>query len=607
MTPPGREAPTAARREPPSGTDERTAAGLRTGLRLLVPFVRYGWARYLASALLALAGAGSQLVPYWAVYQAVEAVVDGTATRDGLVSQVVLAAAGVVAMTGLLGASTWMSHRAAFATLEQIRLRIGERLGEVPLGYLTRRRSGQVQQVLNDDVERLESFLAHAVPDLISAAGMLIITGVWLLVVDWRLGLAALSVILVSLPMMVFAASIGSDKTEAYGRAMARMNGSLVEFVRGMPVIRAFNRAELAFTETSTAIREATGFQAAWGRQVLPSYTAAYTLLASNVVVIVPVGLWLWNHRLIGTADLVFFLILGLGYTSSVMKLLQLTTQLGRLAVGAARVTDLDRAPVMPQPARPATLAEPGIVFEAVRFAHRGLDGRDVTALDDVSLSAGPGTVTALVGPSGSGKSTMAKLVCRFWDVDSGAVRVCGVDVREMPQGQLMSVVSLVLQETFLFDDTVAANLRLARPGASDDQVVSAAEAARAHEFIVALPQGYQTRIGERGATLSGGERQRLSIARAFLKDAPIVVLDEATAFVDPENETALQDALGELVRGRTLLIVAHRLSTIVGADQILVLDGGRIVERGTHRDLVVAAGLYTRMWAAFTAGVVPS
>jgi ATP-binding cassette subfamily B protein IrtA len=578
-----------------------------TGLRLLTPFARYGRGHYFASALLALLGTAAQLAPYWAVYDALRAVVAGTARRAGLYEDALVAAGGVLAMAGLLGVSTWMSHRAAFATLEHLRLRIGQRLGTVPLGYLTSRRSGAVQRVLNDDVERLESFLAHAIPDLVSAGGVLVMTTVWVLVVDWRMGLVALSVVLVAAPMMVIGASIGGAKTEAYGRAMARMNASIVEFVRGMPVVRTFNRGDELFAETAGAIRDATRFQADWGRRILPIYTGFYTLLASNVVVIVPAGLWLWRRGALGTPDLLFFLVLGLGYTTSLMKLMQLTTQLGRLGVGAALVRDLDRAPTLPQPERPAVLGEPSIELVDVEFAHRDLEGQTVPALRGVSLRAEPGTITALVGPSGAGKSTLAKLVCRFWDVDAGAVRVCGKDVRQMPFEQLMSQVAVVLQETFLFDDTVAANLRLARPQASEAELVAAATAARAHEFVTALPHGYATRIGERGALLSGGEQQRLSIARAILKDAPIVVLDEATAFVDPENEAALQDALGELARGRTLLVVAHRLSTIVGADRILVLDQGRLVESGRHDDLVAAGGLYARMWQAFTATEHPT
>jgi ATP-binding cassette subfamily B protein IrtA len=578
------------------------APGLIDGLRILVPFTRSGRGRYLTAALLAFAGTVCQLVPFWAAYEALRQVVVGEATRESLLRIALVAAAGVVGMAVLLGASTWLSHRAAFATLEEVRLRVGTRLGEVPLGFLSRKRSGEVQRTLADDVERLEWFLAHAVPDLVAAAGMVVLTTVWLFAVDWRLGLAAVSVLLVALPMMSIGMRRGSAKLGGYQRSMARMNASIVEFVRGLPVVRTFNRSADLFAETSDAIRDAARYQAEWGREFLPLFTAFYTILVSNVVVIVPVGLWLWNRGAISVADLLFFFVVGLGYTTPVIKLLQLTTQLGHLGLSAGLVLELDRARPLPEAAAPAVLGRPSIELDGVHFAHQGLDGRLTPALNGVSLSASPGTVTAVVGPSGSGKSTLAKLVCRFWDPDAGAVRVCGVDVRDMPVHQLMDQVACVLQETFLFDDTVAANVRMGRPGATDEQVRDAARRARADEFIAGLPDGYGTRIGERGARLSGGERQRLSIARALLKDAPVVVLDEATAFVDPENEAALQDALTELVRGRTLLVVAHRLSTVAGADQILVLDGGRVVEAGRHDDLVAAGGLYARMWHAFTA-----
>lgn len=573
------------------------------GLRLLLPFARHGAPQYAVSAALALAGTACQLAPYWAVYDMLRAVVAGTATAGLFARATVISLVGVLGMALLLGGSTWMSHRAAFATLEYLRLRIGLRLGEVPLGYLTRRRSGEVQRVLNEDIERLESFLAHALPDLVSAAGVLAGTTVWLLAVDVRMGLAALSVVVVAGPLMALGVSIGSEQTQEYGHAMARMNGSVVEFVRGLPVVRTFHRSEVAFTETAEAIRAATGFQAAWGRRIVALYTAFYTLLASNVVVIVPVGLWWWTRGQLGTADLLFFLVIGLGYTAAAMKVLQLSTQLGRLGLGAALVTELDAAPRLPQSTTPAALGEPAVDLSEVHFAHTALDGAPTPALRGVTLRVAARTMTALVGPSGAGKSTLAKLVCRFWDVDSGAVRVCGADVRDRPHAQLMGQVALVLQETFLFDDTVAANLRLGRPDATDEQLRAAAKAARADDFIAALPQGYDTRLGEHGARLSGGERQRLSIARALLKDAPVVVLDEATAFIDPENEAALQDALAELVRGRTLLVIAHRLSTVVGADQIVVLDDGRVVEQGRHEELVAAGGLYTRLWSAFDGG----
>jgi len=578
----------------------RRNTGIAHGLRTLLPFAHHGRGQYAASAGLSLVGTGALLVPYWAVYDALRGIMSGAPELERLERDAAIAALGVVAMAGLLGASTWLAHRAAFATLEQLRLRIGLRLGEVPLGFLTQRRSGVVQRALNDDVERLESFLAHAVPDIVSAAGVLVLTTVWLFVVDWRMGLAALSVVVVALPMMAFGASLGAERTEAYGRAMARMNGSIVEFVRGLPVVRTFHRSGQVFAETAEAILQATGFQAEWGRQLVPIYTAFYTLLVSNVVVILPVGLWLWTEGQLDTADLLFFLVLGLGYTTSVMKLMQLTVQFGRLSVSAAAVAELDGAEPMRWSRKSAPLGIASIELRDVHFSHRDDSGRVAEAVAGVSFLARPGTITALVGPSGAGKSTVAKLVCRFWDVERGSVRVSGVDVRELPAAQLLRQVAFVLQETFLFDDTVEANLRLACPGATNERLEAAAKAARAHEFICALPQGYQTRLGERGARLSGGERQRLSIARALLRDSPIVVLDEATAFVDPENEAALQDAISELARGRTVLVIAHRLSTIAGADQILVMDRGRIVERGRHAELLKLRGLYARMWSAF-------
>ncbi|MGF1654890.1 MAG: ATP-binding cassette domain-containing protein [Actinomycetales bacterium] len=576
------------------------APGVREGVRLLLPFARHGWPQYAASALLALGGTAAQFLPYWAVYLVLRDVVADTLVARTVVTATVVALTGVVAMAGLLGAATWMSHRAAFATLEHLRLRIGRRLGEVPLGYLTRRRSGAVQRTINDDVERLESFLAHAVPDLVSAAGTLAGLTVWLLVVDVRMGLAAASVVALAVPLMMIGAGIGAARIEAYGRAMSRMNASIVEFVRGLAVVRTFQRGEDLFAETAGAIRDATRFQADWGRRLLPVHTGFSTLLSSNVVVVLPAGLWWWSRGELSTADLLFFLVLGLGYTTALLKVVQLTTQLGRLGVGAALVHELDRAPVLPEPAARAALGSPTVEFDGVSFAHLDDEGRPSQALREVSFTARPGTVTAVVGASGAGKSTLLRLVARFADVDSGAVRVAGTDVRDMPVAQLMDQVALVQQETFLFDDTVAANLRLARPDASAAELESAARAARIHDVVTALPDGYATRLGERGARLSGGERQRLSVARALLKDAPVVLLDEVTAHVDTENEVALQDALTALVPGRTIIVVAHRLSTVAGADQILVLSCGRIVERGRHEDLLAAGGEYARLWAAF-------
>ena len=576
------------------------------GVKSLLPYARYGRAKYVASAVLAVLGTLCQLGPFWVVYRSVSQIVDGTSSRGDLYRLALLGLAFVVVQHVLLAASTWMSHRAAFATLEQLRLSIGDRLGRVPLGFVTSRRSGEIQRTMNDDVERLELFLAHAIPDLVSGVCVVLFTTIWLFVVDWRMALASMVLLVVCLPLMAIGMRRGERKMGAHMASLGRMNGSIVEFVRALPVVRTFNRSDETYTETREAIESSANFQADWGREFLPVFTAFYVLLAANVVTILPVGLWLWQTNRIGSPELVFFFIVGLGYLVPVLKLMEFTSQLSILTIGAGLINELDDAEVLAEVPERAVIGVPTVRVSSVNFAHPAVTGIGTPrlVLDEVSFTAEPGTVTALVGPSGSGKTTMVKLLCRFWDVDAGSIEIGGVDIRQMPFEQHMEQIAFVFQETFLFDDTVAGNIRIGRATASHDDVVEAARAAQAHEFIAALSDGYDTQLGERGARLSGGERQRIAIARALLKNAPIVILDEATAFADPENEAALQDALGALITGRTLIMIAHRLSTIVGADQILVLDAvdggpGQIVERGSHRTLLEHDGLYARMWRA--------
>ncbi len=589
-----------------SAANQDDSITMIVGMRVLLPFAKVGKVSYLISALLATFSTLAQLGPYWVAYRAVVSVVDGSATQSSLLRLAGLAAIFVITEYLLFAISTWMSHRAAFTTLEQLRLSIGDQLGHVPLGFITRRRSGEMQRTISDDVERLELFLAHAIPDLFSSFVALVSITIWLFVIDWRMALASLAVLVICIPIMGYTASVGQDSMVEYHRSLNQMNGSIVEFVKALPIVRTFNRTEETFTETRNTIDYSATMQATWGRKFLTPYTVFLVLIVSNVVTIVPIGLWLYHINWLERDHLIFFFIVGLGYLISVTKLFELTEQLTHLTLAANMVLELDKATALPEPDHPATIADSRIVVDSVGFSHIpvGTDDAPRRVLDEISFVAEPGTVTALVGPSGSGKSTLAKLLCRFWDVEDGSISIGGADLRSIPSQQLMDQIAFVFQETFLFDDTIAGNLRIGKPDATDAEVVAAARAAQAHDFITALPDGYETRLGERGARLSGGERQRLAIARALLKDAPIVILDEATAYADPENEAALQDALVELIQGRTLVIIAHRLSTISGADQILVLDTvdggpGTIVERGTHAELLADEGLYQRMWTA--------
>ncbi|NEE02724.1 ABC transporter ATP-binding protein [Phytoactinopolyspora halotolerans] len=592
--------PTPSETDPPPEPDPGGGAGtLQTRIAALLPFARDDAGRYILSAVLAVLATLCQLGPFYVIYLAVRGVVDGTAGADDFYGYAWAALALVVGQYLFLGLSTSISHRAAFGTLFRLRMRIGERLGRVPLGRVTGKRSGEIQRTLSQDIERLELFLAHAIPDLVAAVVVVLASTVWMLVVDWRMALAAAVCVVAAIALMSRGVARSQPLMGGYMASMGRMNGSIVEMVRGLPIVRTFNRTGETFAETQEAIHAAAKYQADWGRAFLPLFTAFYTVAAATVVTIVPVGLLLWSNDAIDTPELLFFFVIGLGYGTPVVKLLDFSANMSHLTYGVQLINELKDAGELPEADREAELRDSSVEFDDVSFRY---DGAERDALSGVSFHAEPGTVTALVGPSGAGKSTVARLICRFFDVDAGSIRVGGTDVRQIPFSQLMRHVSFVFQETFLFDDTVAANLRLARPDATDEELEKACRSARAHEFIAAMPDGYQTRIGQHGARLSGGERQRLAIARTLLKDTEVVVLDEATAFVDPENEVALQDAVDALVADRTVIIVAHRLSTIVGAEQILVVDDGRIVERGHHGELVAADGLYATMWQAFQA-----
>ena len=574
---------------------------LFTGLRLLLPFAKFGWPAFAAAGILASLSSLALLGPFWAVYRAVDELVAGVASRDSMYEYAALAAGFVILHYVLLAAAEWTSHRGAYATLEHLRLRIGERLGRVPLGFLSSRRTGEVQRTLSDDIERLELFLAHVIPDVVSAVSTTLFVIAWLALVDWQMALVSLVVVLVAMPILGIGMTRGSAKLTEYTRSMARMNGSIVEFVRAMPVVRTFNGTRRVFGETKDAIDDAAQYQAEWGREFLPMFTAFFVILTSPILTIVPVGLWLWHAGQIDTSTLLFYFIVGLGFTLPLLRVLLIMTQFAVLGLGARLVRELDEADVLPEAASESILNDAVVEVTDVNFSYkdRGDDSREV--LQGITFIAQPGAVTAIVGPSGAGKSTLARLLVRFWDVDKGSIRIGGSDVRDIPIRQLMDQVAFVFQDTFLFNDSIAANLRIARPGATDDEIADAARAANAHEFISRLPEGYNTLVGEAGGRLSGGERQRIAIARAILKNAPIVILDEATAYADPENEIALQGALDRLVEGRTVIAIAHRLTTVAGADQILVMQDGRIVERGLHGELMQSRGLYAEMWEAFS------
>lgn len=572
---------------------------LFSALRLVMNNLGSAWGVLLLAVGAATLSVAAELVPIWFTYDLIRMLVTGAATTADFIRYALILLVAIPAGYALFGLATTLSHIVAFRLIHGLRLQLAAHLLNMPLGYFTHQKSGTVRKLIIDEPERLEIIIAHAIPEGISALVTWLAVSVWLFWMDWRMAVASILLTPIAFAMMGAAMSRAMPQMTGYQNANARMNGAIGEFLGGITAIKIFRHAESARTEAEDAIRDLAVKQSAMGRRWVPLGGTFYALVLANLTVILPVGAWLYAGGTLSLPELLFFVILGSNYSQPLMRLFNVFHEFMHISMAAGVLQDTLDLEEQSDSHAELPLSGHDVRFEDVTF---GYGGGGAEALRDISFTAHAGETTALVGPSGSGKSTLAHLIARFYDVQQGRVTIGGQDVSKMGRAQLMRVLAFVFQDTFLFAGTIAENLRFARPDATETEIHDAARAAQAHDFISALPDGYETVIGDGGTALSGGERQRVAIARAILKDAPVIILDEATAFADPDSEAEIQRAISALTRDKTVIVVAHRLHTVASANQILVLDEGRIAERGTHDALSRNGGLYERMWQDYMA-----
>ena len=549
----------------------------------------------LASCTLAVIHSVLSLVPYALVFYIIKELTQSQPNFTTVQQYVVYAIVMVIVSMVAFLLSGILSHIAAFNILYGLRKTITEKVGILPMGYLSHRNSGAFKKIISDDVERIETFVAHQIPDFVKAVALPLLTLGYLFSEDWRLALISclpLLVLVVIMPLMF--GSKNQNLTQKYHHSLEEMSAGIVEYVRAMPVMKIFQQSAETFDKYGKKVLTFHRFVSDWIRHSSPPFAIFMSFASNAMLPVLALGLYLYFHNGLTLATLLFFLILGTGYMRPVFAMSNMAMQLQLIEQGVQQIDKILEAPVLPETHTPQEPSHYDIRFDKVSFAYDS----EHYVLNDINFIAKEGSITALVGPSGAGKSTVGQLLSRFWNVQEGNISIGGVDIRQLSTEKLMQMVSFVFQDSFMFAQTMYENIRMGM-NKTKEEVIAAAKAAQIHDFIMSLPKGYDTLFGQQGVHLSGGEQQRFQLARAILKDAPILVLDEATAFADPENEYKIQQAFSELIKGKTVLVIAHRLSTITTADQIIVFEKGEINAIGTHNELLQSSELYQRMWNA--------
>lgn len=553
---------------------------------------------YIASVCLAIIGAAFQILPFFVMAKVIGKLLAGNRDLPGYLQDCVVMAVFWLLRVLFHSLSTAQSHQATFAVLGNIRKQGLEKLAKMPLGDVQAKGSGELKNILVERVDSIEPTLAHVIPEMSSNAVVVVATLAYLFVLDWRMALSSL----ITLPLgMVFFMLMMAGYNKNYARTVTAtntLNDTAVEYIGGIEVIKVFGKAKSSYEKFVVAAKECAQSYIDWMNKSNFYFTFAMNIMPATLLTVLPIGGLLMKAGTLAPEKFVLIVILSMGLVTPLIGCMKFTDDLAKVGTIIGQVTDILMASELPRPEEDVeTPKDHTVELHDVHFGYE-----DTEVLHGVNVTFREGTVNALVGPSGSGKSTVAKLIASFWDAGSGSITVGGTDIRNISAQHYHKLVAYVSQDNFLFDNTVRENIRMGRPDATDAEVEQAAKDCGCYDFIMKLENGFETQVGGGGGHLSGGEKQRISIARAMLKNAPIVILDEATAYTDPENEAIIQESVAKLVRGKTLIVIAHRLSTIVDADQIVVVNDGHIEAAGTQTQLLTSCPLYRELWNAHVA-----
>lgn len=553
--------------------------------------------KIFAAVFIAIIGVGFGVIPYFSVAAIINNLVAKNTNLNNYYPYIFAVFLGFMASILFHEISTIISHNLAYRIIEDKRKLLADKLSKISMGEVERKSSGQWSQFMVETLDKMEKPIAHVIPEVIANIFIPIVLIITIFIMDWRIGIANLLTIPLGLLFSMLMMRGYEEKSKRYQEAAKAMNTTMVEYVNGIKVIKAFNKSASSFGKFRKTVEENKNAMLDWYLSVCFSMTATMETIPSTMVFVLPASLYFFMKGSVEVGTLIMCILLSYASYKPLIKAMSHMETIANIKVVFEEIKKIMEIPNLKRGEEVRDIKSYDVEFKDVTFAYE--ESKNV--LNNISFKANENELTAIVGNSGGGKSTITKLIAGFWNVSNGEILIGKTNLNELPLKQNMELVSYVSQENFLFNKTILENLKMAKEDASMDEIKEACEKASCYNFIKSLPNGYETIVGKGGANLSGGEKQRIAIARCFLKNSPIVLLDEATAYSDPDNESVIQQSIDKLIKDKTVIMVAHRLSTIVNANKIIVVDNGEVIEEGTHKQLLELNGRYKKMWDVYT------